>query len=292
MADDLILCTGGDAGFFDLLRNCVRSIRERPEGAQVALGVLDFGLTDAQRDWLRGLGATVVAPGWDLPIARRDSLPEYYKALTARPFLPRHFPGHDVYVWIDADAWVQDWSAVALLAQAARDGAIAVVPEIDRSYRCFFHAWDEFHAVVDKSYVDAFGEELGRELARHPLINSGVFALQADSPVWKQWAAAIAEGFARTDNFLTEQAALNLVIYRRGAKAHFLPAWCNWAVHHALPSWDAARACFVEPLLPHQKLGIVHLTIYTKHEKTLPIRQIGGAADGESRDMRVRFGDG
>lgn len=290
MTSDFIICTGGDARYFELLQNCIRSIRERPEGRDVRLGVLDLGLSDDQRAWLKGLNVEIAVPDWDIDFPGRSELPAYYKALTSRPFLPKYFPGSETYLWIDADAWVQDWSAIELLLRASANGSVACVPEIDRAYRCYFHAWEEFHSVVDASYVEAFGERLGMELARHPLINSGVFALKGNSPSWAIWAQAIGEGFANTKNFLTEQAAFNLVIYRRGVKAHFLPTWCNWAVHHAMPCWDVERECFVEPLLPHHKLGILHLTIYTKHEKTLPIRQVGGDEDGQVRQMRVRFG--
>ena len=251
--------------------------------------MFDLGLEDGQRDWLRGIGAEIVRPGWDIASAGARGLPEHYKALTVRPFLPRHFPGHGTYLWIDADAWVQEWSAVELLLRAAADGAIACVPELDRSYRGLFEAWEEYHGVVDAAHVEAFGEETGRALARLPLVNSGVFALRAGSPSWRTWAQAMEEAFARTANFLAEQSAFNLAVHRRGARAHFLPSWCNWAVHHAAPCWDAGRERFVEPLLPHQTLGIVHLTVHTKRQPTLPVRQLGGARDGEVVEMRVRF---
>ena len=287
LTDDLVICTAGDAGYFELLCNCVRSIRERPEGQRVRLCVLDLGLEDEQRGWLRARQVEIATPGWD--IAGTDHLPAHYRALTARPFLAKYFPGGDTYMWIDADAWVQDWEAVELYARAAADGAVACTPELDRSYRGLFEAWDEYHGVIEASYQAAFGAEVARDLTRLPLLNSGVFALKENSPSWGLWAEAIGEGFARTDEFLTEQAAFNLCVYRRGLRALFLPSWCNWAVHHAMPCWDANAQCFVEPALPHRRLGTLPLTIHTKRENTLPIRQVGGEWDGQVRDMRVRW---
>jgi hypothetical protein len=192
-------------------------------------------------------------------------------------------------MWIDADAWVQDWSAIDLFRRAATGGAIAVVPEIDRSYRNFFHAWQEFHDVIHASYTEAFGEATATEMVRHPLINSGVFALQAQSDVWPLWARLIGEGLARSDNFLTEQNALNIAIYRHGAKKHFLPVVCNWAAHHSTPAWDTVRRCFVEPYLPHNKIGILHLTVWTKDQPTVDVMQIGGSDDGSARPMSLRY---
>jgi hypothetical protein len=192
-------------------------------------------------------------------------------------------------MWLDADAWVQDWSAVELFRRAAADGSIACVPEIDRSYRNFFHAWEEFQGVIHKSYSEAFGEVTATEMVRHPLINSGIFALRPHSPTWEVWAKLIGEGLANTDNFLTEQNALNIAVYRHGVKKHFLPVTCNWAAHHSTPAWDVERRCFVEPYLPHHKIGILHLTVWTKEQPTLDVRQVGGPRDGAAEPMSLRY---
>lgn len=289
MTAALIIVTAGDAGYFHLLRGCVASIRDKPQGRDVPMGVLDLGLAEDQVAWLRGLGIATVKPGWDLDLRRREPFPEHYKALTARPFISRYFPGYATYMWLDADAWVQDWAAIELYRQAAADGSLACTPEMDRSYRNFFHAWQEFHDVIHDSYAQAYGRDVADEMVRHPLVNSGAFALRPGAPHWDIWARLMEEGLRRSDNFLTEQDAFNLSIYKHGVRTHFLPAWCNWTVHHSFPVWDTARECFVEPYLPHLKLGILHLTIYTKTRETLAIRQLGGPADGEVRPMKVRY---
>ena len=91
----------------------------------------------------------------------RRSLKNGYKALTARPFLPRYFsPASILYFWIDADCWVQQGDAIALFLAAARTGALAVAPEIHRSFRHYRHAWDEFAAVCGKAYEASFDEDV------------------------------------------------------------------------------------------------------------------------------------
>lgn len=290
MTKPFIIISAGDAKYFPLLRACLSSIRDKAQGRDVPLGVLDLGLEDSQRQWLAGIGASIVKPGWDIELKRSHALPEHYKALTARPYLPRYFPGHDLYMWLDADAWVQDWRAIELFRRGAAAGAIACVPEMDRSYRNFFHAWQEFHDVIHASYREAFGEETATEMVRHPLINSGAFALRAGSPSWAVWAKLIAEGLTQTDNFLTEQNALNIAIYRHGIDSHFLPVTCNWAAHHSTPAWDTTRGCFVEPCLPHQKIGILHLTVWTKDQHEIDVVQLGGPDDGQAKPMSLRYG--
>ncbi len=264
-----IIVSGADSGYFELLQGCVCSIRDKPEGAKIALGVLDVGLSQGERDWLARKGAVVLAPGWDIDFPERDAGPQYRQAQYARPFLPRHFPGHDPYLWIDADAWIQDWRAVELFLHAAADGKLAIVPEMDRSYRNFFHAWEEFHGVIAEGYGAAFDEDTAKRLGRLPQLNNGVFALSADAPHWRAWAETLKAALQRSRNALIDQTTLNHVVYEQNLPAHFLPAWCNWICHHAAPIRDEAQRFLTEPNLPHHKLGIVHLTMWMKSRLNL-----------------------
>lgn len=57
------IVSASDAAYFDLLKGLVSSIRDKPEGADVALSILDVGLDSAQRHWLTERGATIAEPG-------------------------------------------------------------------------------------------------------------------------------------------------------------------------------------------------------------------------------------
>ena len=283
-----IAITGGDAAYFDLMRDCIESLQATEPGRALALGVLDCGLTEEQRDWCRERGAVLVVPQWDFDFPGRDSLKDGYKALTARPFLPRYFPGFDLYLWIDGDCWVQQGDAVALFLAAARTGALAVAPEIHRSMRHYRHAWQEFSSINGAAFEACFDKETAERLIRYPLINAGVFALAADAPHWQGWARLLGEALQRSTN-MTDQVALNVLVYDRGFSCEPLPSRCNWPVHHATPAWDAARGLFVEPAMPYEALGILHLTIYTKRLPTLDVREIAGAQAGQVRARSLRW---
>ena len=283
-----IAITGGDAAYFDLMRDCIESLQASREGRALALGVLDCGLTEDQRDWCRERGATLVVAQWDFDFPGRDSLKDGYKALTARPFLPRYFPGFDLYLWIDGDCWVQQGDAVALFLAAARTGALAVAPEIHRSMRHYRHAWQEFSSINGAAFEAAFGREVAERLIRYPLINAGVFALAADAPHWQGWAGLLGDALQRSTD-MTDQVALNVLVYDRGFACEPLPSRCNWPVHHATPAWDAGRGLFVEPAMPYEPLGILHLTIYTKRLPTLDVREIGGPQAGQVQARSLRW---
>ena len=249
MTEKTIAITGGDAAYFHLLRECVASLRATPEGRAMALGILDCGLTEEQRGWLATQGAIFVMPDWDFDFPARAKLKDGYKALTARPFLPRYFPGFDLYLWIDADCWVQQGDALALFQRAARTGALAVAPEIHRSMRHYRHAWTEFSTINGAAYEQGFGKETAERLIRYPLINAGVFSLKAAAPHWTGWAGVLGEALQRSAN-MTDQIALNVLVYDHGFACEPLPSRCNWPIHHATPAWDAERRLFVEPAMP------------------------------------------
>ncbi|MBV8193514.1 MAG: hypothetical protein JOY64_07180 [Alphaproteobacteria bacterium] len=283
-----IAITGGDAGYFELMKDCIASLRATPEGRGLALGVLDCGLTAEQRQWCTARGAELAEAHWDFDFPSRDNLPDGYKALTARPFLPRYFPGFDLYFWIDGDCWVQQGDAVTLLLRAARSGALAAAPEIHRSMRQYRHAWGEYVGVCGTAYEACFDKATAERLIRYPMINAGVFALRADAPHWAGWAEVFGETLQRSTD-LADQLALNVLIYDRGFPHEPLPARCNWPIHHATPAWDAERDLFVEPAMPYEPIGILHMTIYTKHLAAIDVRELGGARAGEVRLRSLRW---
>jgi hypothetical protein len=284
MSEKVLILTASDAGYFELLRGMLRSLRDKPQGRDVAIAVFDVGLKPEQARWCREIGATLLRAEWDFEFPGRDRVGEAFKSLTARPFLPRYAPAHDIYLWLDADVWVQEWSAIELFLEGARRADIAVAPEIHRAFRHHYQAWAEFSGVNGAAYAQAFGQDKADKLIRYPLINAGVFAMRANSPGWRIWEDTLREGIQRSTN-MVDQIALNVAIYERGLRHEPLPSLCNWPVHHALPAWDETRGLFVEPHLPHLPLGILHLTIYTKTTPSFEIAQL----DGGKRWMTVRY---
>jgi len=130
----VIIVSAADAKYWELLDDLIRSVRAGELARGFAFGVLDVGLLPEQRRRLEELGVTVAEPGWDFAVPWREKLPDHARSLHARPFLPRYFPGYEIYLWIDADAWVQDDRVLAYFIDAARAGKLAIVPETDRGY--------------------------------------------------------------------------------------------------------------------------------------------------------------
>jgi len=283
---ELIIVSAADSGYFPLLRDMVLSVRTLRR--DVPLGVLDLGLAGEERAWLGEQRATIVKPGWDVDFPGRERMPETFKAQVARPFLPRHFPGYAMYLWVDADAWLQDWRAVELYCAAAGRDRLAIALELDRAYKRHYKrpklfGWD----LAWKNYRRAFGWRVADRLGRNPTANCGVFALHRDASHWAAWARILGQVLRRTRFFFAEQIALNYLIFAEHLPANFLPAYCNWAIGDALPAFDAARGLFVEPYAPHETIGVMHLA--GRDAKTGRFRL--NRLDGGTVETSLRYGD-
>jgi hypothetical protein len=292
----LLIVSGADRTYFSLLRDTVLSVRAQCPDA--AIGILDVGLDPAQREWVAERVSHFVHPGWDIDFPGRGQIPEGRKAQFARPFLPHHFPGYDTYLWIDADAWVQDWRVIELFVEAARSGKLAIVPEIDRAYKRHYKRPKLFGLTLAwKNYREAFGWRVADRLGRNPMVNCGVFALRSDAPHWGAWARIMQQVAQRTRFFFVEQTALNYAIFAEHLPVDFLPAYCNWMPGDAAPAFDAEHGLFVEPYSPHEVIGIMHLAGAEQKTQVFRLSRLdGGAVEtslrySESRALCGRGGE-
>jgi hypothetical protein len=270
-----LIASGADRVYFPLLRDAVLSIRARHREA--AIGILDFGFAPEHREWLARRVTHLVQPGWDFDFPDRERTPETRKAQLSRPFLRRHFPGYDTYLWIDADAWIQDWRAVELYLAAAGRDKLAITPEIDRAYKRHYKRPKILGWTLSwKCYREAFGWRVADRLGRYPMVNCGVFALHHDAPHWDAWARIIEQVAQRTRFFYIEQTALNYVIFAEHLPVNFLPAYCNWMPGDAAPAFDSGRGLFVEPYAPHEVIGVVHLAGEAAKSQMFRLRRLDG----------------
>lgn len=276
-----LLITGGDARFFDLAQGCIQSVRDKPDGLDCDIAFLDLGCSPEQQAWLQSHVNVVRQVDWEYTYPGRDRAPPYLRIQQARPFLHQYFPGYEVYMWIDADTWVQDWAAVRLFIEGAtRRRGLAIVPELDRGSEYQYGGLPHYWHQAEGWYAAAFGEEVGKRLCSFPMLNAGVFAIHTEAPHWSAWEGALRAALYRNCSNMTDQIALNFVLYGRGLidQTELLPAWCNWTCHYGLPRWDEKSGFLVEPYLPHTPIGILHLT-GEKHVKRRVLTTSGRAIE-------------
>jgi SEC-C motif len=281
MDNDAVIVTACDQRYFPLCVDLIASIKNTC-GFLPRIRVLDVGLLPGQIATLAGIVEKVIKPDWD--IGRDVKWPGWYRAMTARPFLPKYAGNAELITWIDCDVWLQRREPVQALIHAARDGQLAIVEErfgkgftVDArtaqgTFEPRIYNAENAKANTRSCYENCFGPDIATAFGDLPSFNSGVFALRADSPSWAVWQAICARAMARNFHFLAEQQALNVGIRQDLIPVSRQPHEANYTCHHELPWYSAESGAFTFPEAEDRVLGTIHLCD-TKKYPLLPIPQ-------------------
>jgi lipopolysaccharide biosynthesis glycosyltransferase len=262
-----VIVSLADSNYFNLLNELVDSIKSYEESKNIAICILDAGLDQNQKKILSNKVDEIKYAEWDIKVPLRKTLgKEWLKSMMARVYLPNYFSNYENYIWIDSDAWVNDWHAIELLIKASENNKIGLTQSIAPGYGDIGKVkWlmGGLAYVKTQNYKHAkksgFSEDICRKIAFAPHINSGVFSLKKKSPIWKVWQETLEKSLRKGVIFASEQIALNIAVYDKKIPAEFLPIGCNWIANHLLPKFDESSNKFVEPNLPNNKIGIIHL---------------------------------
>ena len=256
-----------DSNYFDLLNELVDSILKFPEGKEVDICILDAGLSDEQKKILSNKVKEIKKAEWDIEVpGYKVGQKEWLKSQVSRAFLPKYFPGYKKYLWIDCDAWVQDWSSVELYFKACEGGKLGITQTMGPGYRIMSKVkwlFGKVAVIKSQNFKHAISSKIGTENARKlafaPHINIGVFSLEENSPCWKNWQKNLTKTLSSGKIFGSEGLAINMSVYIDEIETEFLPLNCNWIASNLLPKYDEQKQYFVEPFLPNTKIGIMHL---------------------------------
>lgn len=272
MPEKITFISSSDHAYYPILREWIHSIRQFHASKSLDICILDTGMTDAQISALTPHITKIVKAEWPAQIPKhRIRGREYFKACVNRPFLPELFPGYDLYLWMDADTWVQDWQSVELFLEGARRKKLAVAAQSDRAYRKGMRVeWLPFlpFPIKAKSFYfanarKAFGLKTAQRLFPYHVLSAGVFALHKDAPHWEKWQELIIQALKKGKPFTAEQLTMGMMIHLDNYPAEIMPAWCHWLCEAPL-IWNTETQKFIEPYLPHHEIGILHLTGHDK----------------------------
>jgi hypothetical protein len=262
----VVFISGCDENYYSLLREWISSVRRFPQGKDSDICILDAGLTDEQREELKPLVKDIKNPDWPIGIpAHKTQKKEFLKACVCRPFLPEIFPGYETYVWMDADTWIQDWSAIDLFLLGAARKKITLTSQADRAYPRaarvkWLWRWPwKVRSFYFSNARKAFGFKIAKKLLTHHVLLAGMFAMHKDAPHWTRWQNLVVRAAKKGKLFPAEQLSLGVMCHMEGFEAEILPAWAHWLAEFR-PMWDENRQMFVEPFLPHQPIGVIHLS--------------------------------
>tara|TARA_B100001559_G_scaffold223929_1_gene188000 strand:+ start:715 stop:1626 length:912 start_codon:yes stop_codon:yes gene_type:complete len=256
-----------DANYFDLLNELVNSILQFKESDDVDICILDAGLTDEQKTTLSKKVKQIKKAEWDIEVpGYKIGKKEWLKSQVSRAFLPKYFPGYKKYLWIDCDAWVNDWSSVELYFKACENGKLGITQTLGPGYKIMSKVkwlFGKIAIIKSQNFKHAVSSKIGidkaRKLAFAPHINIGVFSLEENSNCWKSWQENLKKTLSSGKIFGSEGLAINMSVYIDNIDTEFLPLNCNWIASNLLPKYNEQEKTFVEPYLPNYKIGIMHL---------------------------------
>ena len=262
-----VIVSLADANYFPLLEELIDSIKRFKESANVAICILDAGLTQNQKDKISNKVEEIKHAEWDIEVpGYKVKQKEWLKSQVSRAFLPKYFPNYEKYLWIDCDAWVNDWSSVELYFQACDNGKLGITQTIGPGYKITSKVnwlFGKLAIIKSQNFKHAVKSKIGydkaRKLAFAPHINIGVFSLEKNSKAWHIWQNNLSKTLKAGNIFGSEGLAINMSVYIDDLETEFLPLSCNWITSNLLPKFDKQKEIFVEPYLPNYKIGIMHL---------------------------------
>ena len=256
-----------DEKYFGLLEELIDSIKRFPESKNIAICILDAGLNENQIDKIKNKVDEIKKAEWDIEVpAIKVRGKEWLKSQVSRAFLPKYFPNYKKYLWIDCDAWVNDWSSVELYLKACANGKLGITQSLGPGYKILSKVkwlFGKLAIVKSQNFKHAISSKISidkaRKLAFAPHINIGVFSLEKNSGCWNVWQKNLQQTIKHGRLFGSEGLAINLSVYVDDVETEFLPLGCNWITSNLLPKFDENKKEFVEPYLPNNKIGIIHL---------------------------------
>ena len=262
-----VIVSLADANYFPLLVELIDSIKRFQESKKVAICILDAGLSNDQKEKLLNKVDEIKSAEWDIEVpGYKVKGKEWLKSQVSRAFLPKYFPNYEKYLWIDCDAWVNDWNSVELYFKACENGKLGITQTIGPGYKITSKVnwlFGKLAIIKSQNFKHAVKSKIGydkaRKLAFAPHINIGVFSLEKNSKGWNIWQNNLNKTLRAGNIFGSEGLAINISVYIDQLETEFLPLNCNWITSNLLPKYDEQEKVFVEPYLPNYKIGIMHL---------------------------------
>ncbi len=274
--------TGGDSNYFPLFVEAIESIRATNSYKNCDVFVFDCGLTEEQkRHLLEDLQVKAVSdPGWDVNVPMTCQLNEQgaitqyqtpigFKCMVARPHMDKHFPGYRYYMWIDADAWIQDERAVDLYLDYAKSQGIGL------SHHITFDTYDDHNCYFVPPVLTPENKIF---LKGKPAVIVSAFCIDIESGIFDQWRENFYDNIKQQGFWWnTEEQTLGLTFHQRKLK-HLVEHQNHAAlVREGLPIvYDNDNV--LHSARSNQVLGTIHMSsgkwyhYFPSQKRTHPIR--------------------
>ena len=218
MNKDKIIVSSSDSNYFFLAKELYLSFKKSGLLNEYDFAILDTGLELDQQNYFRDNKVFINKAEWNVKIPSykilgRDNL----KTQVARAFLPDYFNNYKVYVWLDADMWLNDVNSFSLYEKGALNSKLTIVPQSDRAYiknanvEWFFGFPKKIKTINYKNISKSISKSLGRKYAFHSTLNAGAFAINDNVKIWESFQKNIKLAAKKGRIFGTDKVALALL---------------------------------------------------------------------------------
>lgn len=280
-----------------MLIEWVHSIRAFPQSKDMDICILDAGLKPEQVQKLEEHGCIVRKAEWPCPLpAHKIRGRDYLKSCVCRPFLPDYFPEYEMYFWMDADTWIQRWEAIELFLQGGETGKMTLTAQVDRAYpRQVRLKWLgpfpwKLRGFYFSNALSAFGIGKAKQLYAYNVLLAGAFVLKRDAPHWKRWQELLLQALKQGKIFTAEQLTLGVLCHLEEYEKEILPSWTHWLCQFK-PLWNETTQKFVEPYLPHEEIGILHLSGWDEMRLNRSLKTDFQTVDKKEISLSYRYPD-
>ena len=266
MSKEKIIISSSDSNYFFLIKELHSSLKNNGILDEYDFAILDTGLDLKQKNYFKDHSVLIKSAEWNVKVPKYKILGrENLKTQVARAFLPDYFDNYKLYIWLDADMWLNDIEGFYLYEKGALNDKLTIVPQSDRAYvksanvEWLFGFPKKIKTINYKNISKSISKSLGRKYAFHSTLNAGAFAINNNVNIWKCFQKNIKLAAKKGRIFGTDQVALALSIYEDGLPSEFLPSYCNWMCEFNMPKFDNKKKQFVEPYIPNHPIALVHL---------------------------------
>ena len=261
-----IIISSSDSKYFLLLKELYLSLMKHNILNEYDFAVLNTGMNKNQIDYLRDNKIKVKDAIWNTKVPSYKILGrDHLKTQVARAFLPDYFENYKVYIWLDADLWINDLESFLLYEKGALQNNLTITPQSDRAYfnnakvEWFMNFPTKVKTINFKNIGKSVSKKLAKKYAFYSTLNAGAFAISDSDKIWKCFQKNIYLAAKKGRIFGTDQVALALSVHEDKIPTQFLPSYCNWMCEFHLPIFDEKINKFLEPYLPYHPIGLIHL---------------------------------
>jgi hypothetical protein len=259
-----------DENYIPLAKGLVLSLRTfgfpRP-GFDVVL--IDIGCSPQSLDWMRMHDVKIDYFDPELvPDSVLSVINSAQRALIMRPWLPEIVEGYDLYIWLDADTWLQSDEPINVIygAQSILPGRMFMAPGVSHYSTSIYDDLSEILGMQSLWYATSYKDDhLGGFFAKRLHYSSGVFGLARNSEFWNLWKEQIIATFplvaarARPLLHMAELVAANYIVQRNGnLLARLDPLYnfhCNSGGAMRIGNGDVSAIM----IIPVRRICVVHL---------------------------------